>query len=112
MITSAVKQVSLTDFRNAKNVAGVEVWNVLTDEYFKGEMIPGTRRVKLDEVGDEVRKGTLAKDAAIITYCGGPKCPQSKLAAEKLQHLGFTNVSAYEGGVQEWKEAGLPIQQT
>ena len=28
-----------------------QFWNVLTDENFKGEMIPGSRRVPLDRSG-------------------------------------------------------------
>jgi rhodanese-related sulfurtransferase len=51
----------------------------------------------------------LARDAEIITYCGGPKCPQSMLAAQKLVELGYTNVKAYEGGLEEWKAAGHEV---
>jgi rhodanese-related sulfurtransferase len=86
-----------------------EFWNVLSDEYFKGEFIPGSRRVPVDQVGREVAGTELPKDAEIVTYCGGPKCPQSLQAAEKLVTLGFTNVKAYEGGLEEWKAAGYSI---
>jgi rhodanese-related sulfurtransferase len=84
-------------------------WNVLTDEYFHGELIPGSHRVPLDEIGREVAAMNLEKDAEIITYCGGPQCPQSMLAAKKLIELGYTNVTAYEGGLEEWKNAGHEI---
>jgi len=30
---------------------------------------------------------------------GGPTCPQSLQAAQKLTDLGYTNVRAYEGGL-------------
>ena len=50
-----------------------------------------------------------AKTDAIITYCGGPQCTASKQAAEKLASFGYTNVSAYEGGLQDWSEAKLPL---
>lgn len=86
-----------------------QFWNVLTDEYFKGETIPGSRRVPLDRVGREVSQASLPKDAEIIVYCGGPTCPQSRLAAEKLTELGYTNVRAYEGGLEEWKAAGHEV---
>ena len=88
----------------------LEFWNVLTDEYFKGEMIPGSRRVPLDTVGKEARAADLPKDAEVVVYCSGPKCPQSRLAAEKLQALGYTNVRAYEGGLEEWKAAGHGVE--
>jgi rhodanese-related sulfurtransferase len=86
-------------------------WNVLTDEYFHGEMIPGSERVPLDRIGREVRARRLTLDREILVYCAGPSCPQSRLAAEKLQNLGYRQVFAYEGGLQEWKEAGLPLDQ-
>ncbi len=52
----------------------------------------------------------LPKDAEIVVYCGGPKCPQSRMAAEKLAKLGFENVRAYEGGLEEWKAAGFAVE--
>ncbi len=89
---------------------GLEFWNVLTDDYFTGEFIPGSRRVPLDQVGREAAKARLAKDAEIVVYCSGPGCPQSRLAAEKLSALGYTNVQAYEGGLTSWKNTGLPLE--
>ena len=89
---------------------GFEFWNVLTDDYFNGEMIPGSRRVPLDRVGREVAGGAVAKDAEVVVYCAGPGCPQSRHAAEKLTELGFANVRAYEGGIEEWKQAGHEVE--
>ena len=88
----------------------LHLWNVLTDGYFTGEMIPGSRRVPLDTIGHEVSEGNASKDEEIIVYCGGPKCPQSLQAAQKLMNLGYTNVKAYEGGLEEWKNAGNKIE--
>lgn len=87
-----------------------EFWNVLTDEWFKGEMIPGSRRVPLDTIGKELREKSLPNDAEVIVYCAGPKCPQSRMAAEKLETYGYTNVRAYEGGIEEWKELGHTVE--
>ncbi|HSS97634.1 MAG TPA: rhodanese-like domain-containing protein [Terriglobales bacterium] len=92
-----------------QNKQNFEFWNVLTDEYFKGENISGSRRVPLDKVGNEVRQSSIAKNADIVVYCAGPHCPQSRMAAEKLVKLGYDNVRAYEGGLEEWKQAGYGI---
>jgi rhodanese-related sulfurtransferase len=89
---------------------GFEFWNVLTDEYFGGELIPGSRRVPLDRVGREAHESNVSKDAEVVVYCAGPHCPQSGYAAEKLQSLGYTNVRAYEGGLEEWKAAGHGVE--
>ena len=88
----------------------LHLWNVLTDRYFTGEMIPGSRRVPLDTIGREVSEAEAPKGEETIVYCGGPKCPQSLQAAQKLMDLGYTNVKAYEGGLDEWKNAGNKIE--
>jgi len=93
-----------------QNKPGFEFWNVLTNEYFKGENIAGSRHVPLDKVGAETREADIPKNAEIVVYCAGPKCPQSRLAAEKLLKLGYDNVRAYEGGLEEWKQAGYSVE--
>lgn len=81
-------------------------WNVLTDEYFTGELIPGSQRAPVDTVGRETTRLGLPKDAEIVVYCASVTCPSSGQAAEKLAGLGYTNVKVYEGGVAEWKASG------
>ena len=39
-----------------------------------------------------------------------PEVSQSRMAAEKLVKLGYENVRAYEGGLEEWKLAGLAVE--
>ena len=103
----AVKIITTQEVRQlVDSRRSFQFWNVLTDEWFKGENISGSRRVPL---GNEVRATNLPKNAEIVVYCGGPKCPQSRMAAEKLAKLGYENVRAYEGGLEEWKDAGLEI---
>ena len=106
-----IQTVSIADLQ--AKLAGenrLQFWNVLTDEYFNGEMIPESRRVALDRIGREVKETVLEKDAEIIIYCAGPACPQSRLASEKLISLGYENVRVFEGGLEEWKNAGYAIE--
>jgi rhodanese-related sulfurtransferase len=106
-----LKTITVNELEQLIGKKGVEVWNVLTDEYYKGINIAGTTRVPLDTVGREVASRKLAKDTEIVTYCAGPKCPQSHQAAEKLTTLGFTNVRVFEGGIEEWEKAGKKLDQ-
>lgn len=108
--TSAITTISTSEFaQRVRDDVGVHVWNVLTDDYFKGELIPGSRRVPVDRLGEAVRRSSLVKDAAIVVYCASETCPQSRQAAEKLAAFGFTRVEAYEGGLEAWKQAGFGI---
>ena len=84
-----------------------EFWNVLTDKYFSGEFIPGSRRVPLDTVGRVA--ASMPRVRSIVVYCANHACPQSHAAAEKLRALGFTNVLVFEGGLEEWESAGLTL---
>ena len=93
----------------ATSMAGdvnLHVWNVLNDDYFKGEMIPGSRRVPLAELPQTLAASTLPKDAPVVVYCAGPHCPSSREAAEAMTALGYTNVTAFEGGLEDWKKQG------
>lgn len=106
----AINTITLGELQQLRDGGtNIEFWNVLTDKYFSGELIPGSRRVPLDQVGREVTGTQLDKDATIVVYCAGPHCPQSGMAAEKLAALGYANVRSYEGGLQEWREAGLTL---
>ena len=105
-----IKTISTEELENRlRQGKELEFWNVLTDEYYSGELIQGSRRVSLDRIGREVTDKKISKDAEIIVYCAGPHCPQSGMAVQKLQTYGYTNVKAYEGGLEEWEAAGLPI---
>jgi rhodanese-related sulfurtransferase len=84
--------------------SGLHVLNVQTDEFFAGELIPGSRRIPLDAIEQGVKE--VPKDAEIVTYCAGPACSQSTQAAQKLTDLGYTNVRAYSDGLEGWKAAG------
>lgn len=86
---------------------GLHVLNVQTDQFFAGELIPGSRRVPLDALGPGALD--LAKDAEIVTYCAGPACSQGTEAAHKLAELGYTNVRTYPDGLEGWKAAGNKI---
>jgi len=95
--------------RELETGAIAELWNALTDDYFTGEMIPGSRRVPVDRVGREISATSLPKDTAIVVYCSGPTCPNSRQAGDKLVAFGFANVRVFEGGLEAWKAAGRSV---
>ena len=84
-------------------------WNVLSEAYSSGELIPGSLWVPVDTVGREAKRLGLSPDAEIVVYCANPTCPNSTDAAGKLRTLGFTNVRAYKGGLEEWKASGRQV---
>lgn len=97
--------------RKVETKGRFHLWNVLSKEWFKAEEnIPGSKWVPVDRLEEKLPTLNVKKDEEIVVYCGGVQCPQSGQAAQKLVDLGFTRVSAFEGGLKEWKEAGLPLE--
>ena len=68
----------------------------------------GSLPIKADlEVPEERRDARLAdRSRQVITTCGLGNL--AAMGARLLKEMGFTNVSYMEGGMQAWKDAGLP----
>ncbi len=48
------------------------------------------------------------KTQALVIYCSGGSCEDSDLIESALRKLGYTQISIFQGGWSEWKNAGLP----
>lgn len=48
------------------------------------------------------------KQMPLVFYCQGTYCWMSYNAALRAINLGYTNVLWYRGGIEAWKQAGLP----
>jgi rhodanese-related sulfurtransferase len=88
----------------------VTVLDALGGEYYARQHLPGALPLVESEVDE--RAATLLPDrtAAIVTYCSNPACPNSQRVAQRLEALGYTNVRKYREGIQDWVEAGLPVE--
>jgi rhodanese-related sulfurtransferase len=85
----------------------MEVVNVLDPENYKLGFIKGSKRIPLDVLEDRLQE--LDKNKEIITYSSDDQSTAPRKAAEKLANRGF-KVRIYEGGIKEWKEANLPLE--
>ena len=50
------------------------------------------------------------RSATIVTYCSNEACPNSQQVARALDGLGYADVRKYAGGIEDWVNAGLPIE--
>ncbi len=85
-----------------------ELVHVLSEREFRKEHIPGSVNIPLGEIG--MRREELDKDEEIIVYCKNFECEASPKAAKKLEKLGFEKVIDYEGGIEDWKAKGHPVE--
>ncbi|MBB2912419.1 rhodanese-related sulfurtransferase [Streptosporangium becharense] len=103
--------ISRDELRAAIDAGTVVVVDALGGEYYKQQHLPGAVALVADEVAEraaEVLPGD--RDAAIVTYCSNPACGNSEAVAQRLYRLGYTNVRKYREGIQDWVEAGLPVE--
>jgi rhodanese-related sulfurtransferase len=88
----------------------VQFVETLRAEHFAQGHLPGAVHIHFEEVQERAPELLPDKDALIVTYCSNTACQNSRIAAEKLAKLGYTNVRRYEEGKQDWGEAGLELE--
>jgi rhodanese-related sulfurtransferase len=82
----------------------------LRAEHFEQGHLPGAVHIYFEDVEERAPELLTDKDALIVTYCSNTACQNSRIAAEKLAKLGYTDVRRYEEGKQDWTEAGLELE--
>jgi rhodanese-related sulfurtransferase len=96
---------------SGKNVLLIDV---LSEDAFENEHIPGSENIPYENndavFADKVENLADSKDAEIIVYCASTDCPASSRAARSLEKAGFTNITAFEGGLQDWKDASYDLE--
>ena len=88
----------------AKELMGSERGYIIIDartqeEYDQGH-IPGAILIPYDEIADRAEKELHDKNQLILVYCRSGR--RSKIAAEELVKLGYTNVKEF-GGIIDWE---------
>jgi rhodanese-related sulfurtransferase len=102
--------ISRVELKAAIDAGTVTVLDALGGEYYAKQHLPGARALVLADVDAQASTLLPDRDAAIVTYCSNPACPNSGQVADRLAALGYTNVRKYRDGIQDWVEAGLPIE--
>ena len=80
--------------------SGYIIIDARTREEYDGGHIPGAILIPYDEIADRAEKDLPDKDQLILVYCRSGR--RSKIAAEELVKLGYTNVKEF-GGIIDWE---------
>lgn len=81
-------------------------------EYVAGH-IPGAQNLEVPPaaaVGAVERLVNGDKNKALVLYCNGPFCQQSRRLADELAAAGFRNVRRYQLGIPIWRALGGPTE--
>jgi rhodanese-related sulfurtransferase len=86
--------------------------DVLPVDTFKGQHVPGSACIPLadDDFIAKVSEFVADKNGPLIVYCASCSCSEAATAAQRLEEAGYTAVYEFVGGVEEWRDAGLPME--
>ncbi len=78
----------------------------LGDFAFNAKHIPGSIQIE----NEQKAKKLLSIEDEIVVYCSGPSCMSSVYAYNLLDKAGFANIRRFAGGLEEWEDAGYPLE--
>jgi rhodanese-related sulfurtransferase len=104
--------VRLPEFRSAVETGSALILDARPSVFFEQGHVPGALNLARDDFARDYRHLSpslkSAADKPIIVYCSGGDCHDSRLVANALLSLGFSNVSVFTGGWEAWSAARLP----
>jgi len=78
---------------------GYIILDVRTQEEYDEGHISGATQISHEEIAEKAEKMLTDKDQLILVYCRSGR--RSKIAAEALVELGYTNIKEF-GGIIDW----------
>jgi rhodanese-related sulfurtransferase len=117
----SVEQVSAADLKEGLDSGSVDlVVDVREPGEWAREHLPGAANIPrgmLELRADPespVADPALSADkgARVVVYCLKAPSARSVLAAQTLGRMGYSNVAALRGGLEDWRAEGLPGEST
>jgi glyoxylase-like metal-dependent hydrolase (beta-lactamase superfamily II)/rhodanese-related sulfurtransferase len=90
------------------NSADLVILDLREKEQFEAGRIPGALHLPRGQLELRVNAELPDPTVRIVTCCEFGKI--STLAAATLRELGYSRVSALDGGVKAWRDGGLPLE--
>ena len=107
-----VTMIDLREFRAVVQSKSALILDARSSVFYRLGHVPGALNLARDNfAADYLRlrsKIDQSRDNQVIVYCSGGDCRDSKMVAQALMSLGFTNVAVFGGGWGQWTAAHLP----
>ena len=100
------KESLLKRFEEKKDFILIDTIGTYNGNKYK---IKGAATIPYTEVVD--RRREFMHYGEIIVYCKEKSCVASKKVASALKMLNVPDVKVYEGGIVEWEENNLPVEE-
>jgi rhodanese-related sulfurtransferase len=103
--------VLLVEVREIAKAGGVLV-DARDGALYADGHLPGAVSLPLGEVEAQLPGFRQKVDSGktLIAYCNGYGCPDSFDLGMRLLKEGYRDVRVFEGGLPEWRDAGLPLE--
>ena len=106
---SRVREVSVADTQQRMRENNeAKLIDVREDKEWDAAHATGAIHLGKGIIERDIETTVPDKNTELILYCGGGY--RSALAADVLQHMGYTNVFSMAGGWKAWQEAGGEIE--
>ena len=84
--------------------------DALSPMSFAAAHLPGAINLTPGWVDERARRRIPDLDTEVVVYCQGLDCDSSIQVANRLRELGYRNIRHDAGGVDDWQDAGLPLE--
>ncbi|MDY7090360.1 MAG: rhodanese-like domain-containing protein [Actinomycetota bacterium] len=105
-----MQRISRDDLRTLIDAGRVTLVEALPAPQYAAEHLPGAVNLPGDLTAELAAQLTPDPAGTVVTYCAGPSCGRSKVAAAAFGRLGYHDVRVYEGGKTDWAAAGLTFE--
>ena len=81
-------------------------------EHYQQGHISGAVSLLLDRIDETINAFLSDHGGAtvIVTYCSGVYCPDAAHLAALLKDFGYSRVTVFRGGMEQWQKEGLPVE--
>lgn len=102
---------TVTDRLSGKSAANTILLDSRSLEEFDAGHLPTAVNLRLEDLASGRTTG-LSRYSTIIVYGQNPGSATATALAKRLISLGYGGVRLFEGGVDAWRSAGLPLERT
>jgi rhodanese-related sulfurtransferase len=96
------RKIKTTPPNNTDRREGWALVNVLPEEYYSKQHIPGSINIPYENLNEFTAR--YDKEKELVVYCANVQCSAGPDTAKKLQEQGFSKVRDFPGGTKEWFE--------
>lgn len=106
-----IDATTVTDRLSGKRAADTILLDSRSQADFDAGHLPTAVNMRIEDLSSGRTTG-LQRYSTIIVYGQNPGSATAMALAKRLVSLGYSGVRLYEGGVDAWRSAGLPLERT